>query len=202
MQVVQQQYDPAIAVDTISEHPDNPNRGDDTAVGSSIAQHGFYGAIVVQRSTGYIIAGNTRYRASVADGADVLPGLWLDVDDDTARRIMLADNRSRDLASYDDEALVMLLGELSDTALALIGTGFDDQAYADLLAATTPPSFDDLEAAYPMTDQASDLLTWPIIRFQLPPALHFRLMQALDRYDGTEDYERVTALLDAAGAPE
>ena len=62
MNVIEQTFDEAIPVDDITEHPDNPRRGDDPAVEESMVRNGFFGAILVQRSTDHVIAGNTRYR--------------------------------------------------------------------------------------------------------------------------------------------
>jgi hypothetical protein len=55
----------------------------------------------------------------------------LDVDDDAARRIVLADNRTSELGSFDMEALTELLDSLDGD---LAGTGYDDDDFADLLA--------------------------------------------------------------------
>lgn len=129
-QILDQQYDPATPVGKLKEHPDNPRQGDDQAVASSVEANGFFGAIMVQRSTGYVIAGNTRLRVARAQGAKKVPAFWLDVDDDTARRILLADNRVGDLAHYDEAALLDLLQNMG----TLDGTGYTDADLDDLLA--------------------------------------------------------------------
>lgn len=132
MREISQEYDPAIDIDTIKEHPDNPRKGDDKAVGESIARNGFFGGILIQKSTNYVIAGNTRYRVMSEEGQATIPGFWVDCDDETATRIMLADNRTSDLAFYDDEALFGLLRSLVDSE-GLDGTGYDRAAYELLL---------------------------------------------------------------------
>ena len=40
-------------VDTIKEHPRNPNRSDDVLIGESIDESGWYGALICQKSTGW-----------------------------------------------------------------------------------------------------------------------------------------------------
>jgi hypothetical protein len=55
----------------------------------------------------------------------------LDVDDDAARRIVLADNRTSDLGGYDERALLTLLRKVGED---LEGTAFDMGDYDDLLA--------------------------------------------------------------------
>lgn len=104
-----QEYDPAIPLDSITEHPDNPNEGDDEAIGESIDAHGFYGAVVVQRSTGRILIGNTRYRAMRTAGAETVPGFWIDCDDTEALELLAVDNRARDLSVYATDRLASLL---------------------------------------------------------------------------------------------
>jgi hypothetical protein len=132
MKTVQQEFDPEIDIDAIKEHPNNPRKGDDRAVGESIARNGFFGAVLVQKSTGYVIAGNTRFRVMSEEGMATIPGFWVDCDDEVATRIMLADNRTSDLAFYDDEALFALLKTLVESE-GLDGTGYDRAAYELLL---------------------------------------------------------------------
>jgi ParB-like chromosome segregation protein Spo0J len=116
----------------LTAHPRNPRQGDVGAVVESIEANGFYGALVVQRSSGNVLAGNHRLAAAVALGIEKLPVLYLDVDDEAALRILLADNRTSDLATYDDRALAALLSELA-TVGGLIGTGYDGDALDELL---------------------------------------------------------------------
>ena len=132
MNQIDQEFDPEIDIDKITEHPQNPRKGDDRAVGESIARNGFFGAVLIQRSTGHVIAGNTRYRVMRDEGAATIPGFWVDCDDEVATRIMLADNRTSDLAFYDDEALFELLKGLVESE-GLDGTGYDRAAYELLL---------------------------------------------------------------------
>src|SRR3954469_8056045 len=108
-----QRYDPAFPIDQLVEHPDNPRRGDEAAIEASMAAHGFFGAVLVQASTGRIIAGNHRTRVARRTGAETIPVLFVDVDDDQARRLLLADNRTNDLATYDDRELAALLEDLA-----------------------------------------------------------------------------------------
>jgi ParB-like chromosome segregation protein Spo0J len=123
-----------VAVDRLTVHPDNPRRGNTEAIKQSIEANGFVGALVVQRSTGHVLAGNHRLVAATELGFKKVPVLWVDVDDDRARRILLADNRTADQATWDDAALAELLGELAIGDEALIGTGFSEDELADLLA--------------------------------------------------------------------
>lgn len=122
LEVVQQRFEPTFPIEELVEHPDNPRSGDVGAIFSSLERHGFYGAVIVQASTGHVLAGNHRLKAARQGGLATLPAFVLDVDDDEAKRILLADNRSSDLASMDDPKLLGLLTELLQTPDALEGT--------------------------------------------------------------------------------
>lgn len=131
MRTVTQKYRQAIVAD-ITPHPRNPRQGDIGAIHESIDANGFYGAVIVQKATGYVLAGNHRLAAAKQAGAKRVPVIEIDCDDQTALRILLADNRANDLAGYDNDALAAVL---KDVALSggLHGTGFDGDDLDDLL---------------------------------------------------------------------
>lgn len=123
-----------VSLDRLRPHPANPRRGDVNAVRASMEAHGFYGAVVVQRATGHILAGNHRYYAAVEAGMDAIPAFFLDVDDEQAMRILLADNRTSDLGTYDFDALAQLLDHLASTDQGLDGLGYDERMLNALAA--------------------------------------------------------------------
>jgi DNA modification methylase len=118
---------------TLTLHPQNPRQGDIGAIGTSINRLGFYGGIVCQRSTRHILVGNHRWQAAMNEGLTHVPVFWVDVDDEHALRILLADNRTSELASYDDNTLIELLKDLADTPLGFEGTGWDGDALDELM---------------------------------------------------------------------
>lgn len=150
---VEQEYTDA-PIGKVKPHPRNPRQGDVGAIYQSIEANGFYGAIVAQRSTGYILAGNHRYKAAVEAGAKSVPVIWVDVDDETAVRVLLADNRTNDVASYDNAVLAEILTELANGP-GLEGTGYDgddlDQIIGDL-AGDEPKQIVEDEAPEPPAD--------------------------------------------------
>jgi len=131
-------------IDAVKPHPRNPRQGDIGAIHQSIQTNGFYGAILAQKSTGHIIAGNHRWQAARQAKAKKIPVTWLDIDNDHALRILLADNHTNDLASYADELLAELLQEIHATTGTLNGTTYDgddlDQLLNDLNQAQQPPT--------------------------------------------------------------
>lgn len=165
---VAQEYEPDVVLDRLKPHPENPRRGQVGAILASIEAHGFYGCVVAQRSTGHVLAGNHRLLAALEAGMVSLPVFWLDVDDDEARRILLADNRSSDMAGYDDEALAELLGLLEASEAGLTGTLFDtaDPADARVLG------YARVDTSQPLT-RAHYLVSYPL-------DAHGRVMAAID----------------------
>jgi hypothetical protein len=123
-----------VPIGSVRDWPDNPRSGDLSALIESITKNGFYQAVVVQRSTGYVIAGNHRKAALEQMGATEIPVLFVDASDEEATRLALADNRTSDLAFYDDPQLFKLLDQLvNEDGTGLEGTGYDRAAYQLLL---------------------------------------------------------------------
>jgi ParB-like chromosome segregation protein Spo0J len=121
-----------VSVERLKPHPKNPRRGDIAAIAKSIAKNGFYGAVVAQVSTGFIVAGNHRFEAAKREGVTQVPVIWVDVDDKAARLILWADNKTNDVAGYDDKALATLL-EAARSDDDLVGTGYTEDDLEKLL---------------------------------------------------------------------
>lgn len=165
-----------VPIDSIKPHPRNPRRGDIDVIVESIHVNGFFGAIIVQESTGVILAGNHRWKAARKAGMSEVPVMMADVTDEQALKILLADNRTSDVAGYDMDSLTGLLRDV----LAqddLMGTGW---------------SADDLDR---MVAEASDLpveveekdlrpLERTFFLVSAPIDLHDSVARALDAIDG------------------
>lgn len=122
-----------VPVAKLAPHPRNPNVGDIDAIRESIRENEWFGTVVADRRTGRILAGEHRWKAAEAEGLDAVPVYWVESrDDEHATRIMLADNRTAQLAHYDDEALAGLLSELA-AADQLAGSGCHQLRYVHFL---------------------------------------------------------------------
>ncbi len=119
------------ALGDLKPFPGNARRGDVDSIAESLRVNGQFRPLVVQRSTGYVLAGNHTLQAAQKLGWPSIQVTYLDVDDEAARRIVIADNRTADLGTYDDRALITLLRELGED---LSGTGYDLDDFDDLLA--------------------------------------------------------------------
>lgn len=121
----------------------NPRMGDVDAIAGSLQAHGQFRPIVVNEGTHTgrpmeTLAGNHTLKAirQLAEQNPTDPR-WaqveayvIDVDEDRAARIVLADNRTAELGSYDDE---LLLDLLTTVDYDLDGTGYDDDDISKLL---------------------------------------------------------------------
>jgi ParB-like chromosome segregation protein Spo0J len=135
-----------VRLENVSQHPDNANDGDVDALTESIDINGFYDPIKVQRSTGFIVAGNHRYLVALSRGVPALPVIYLDIDDEQAKRILLADNAVTRKGHDNEAQLLNVLGDLYATDLALHGTGYDLDDFEKLQADINGPlKFDETD---------------------------------------------------------
>jgi len=123
----------AQAITDFQTHPRNVRQGDVGAISESLKAHGQYRPIVVQRSTGYVLAGNHTFMAAKSLGWEKIAVTYVDCDEEQATRILLVDNRANDLAMYDDRALADLLKDLAATEAGLDGSLFSGDDLDDLL---------------------------------------------------------------------
>ena len=125
-----------VEISSILPHPSNPRKGDVPAIMRSLERFGQVKPVIVQKSTGYVVAGNHTVRAAKELGWATVKAIILDLDDETARAYLIADNRTGDKATYDEGKLLDLLSG----ALDLEGTGFDIddvETLADSVGANT-----------------------------------------------------------------
>lgn len=173
-----------VPIDSVTQHPSNWNNGDVEAIIESIEISGMYRPIFVQQSSGYIIAGNHTWLACKMLDAEQIPVVYLDVDDTTALRILVADNRIASLAQPDDSALVAVLNRLAETD-SLMGTGY------------TTADHDALKALAQMPLDYEDFAQWPTMCFQVPPHVRQAFLRLTDVAGG--DRERFELVLRLAG---
>lgn len=130
-----------VELESLTEWPGNARRGVVSGIKESIRTNGVFQPLIVQKSTSRIIAGNHRWFAlkelheefpeEFGDTADVI---LLDVNDSRATKMNLADNKTSDDASWDNEALLAQLESLADLDEGLDGSGFADDDLDDLQA--------------------------------------------------------------------
>src|SRR5262245_1939819 len=173
-------------VGSVAPHPDNPNNGDVETIAVSIEINGMYRPLYVQKSTGYIVGGNSTYAACLELGATEVPVMWLDVDDTTAKAILLVDNRAASLARMDHGLELRLLEELAESD-SLLGTGYDEA---------------DLQALRALVDTPLEVSpdAWPKVCAELPPDAYAWFARTTSAAVG--DTERLLLLCRLAGYEE
>jgi ParB-like chromosome segregation protein Spo0J len=116
-------------IDSVQPFHHNAREGDVGAIAQSLITLGQYRPIVVNKSTREILVGNHTWYAAKSLGWKQIAVSWVDVDEETATRIVLIDNRSTDLATYDEALLRQVLLAVP----TLEGTGWDGDDVDDLL---------------------------------------------------------------------
>lgn len=116
----------SMSIDDIKPYENNPRNNDDAvdAVANSINKFGWQQPIVVDIG-GVIIAGHTRYKAAQKLGLKTVPVVVAkDLSEEQVKAYRLADNKSGELATWDDELLEDELVGIDDIDMA--DFGFDD----------------------------------------------------------------------------
>lgn len=121
----------------------NARRGDVDAIARSLHVNGQYKPIVVNRGTltgrpDEVLAGNHTLLGARDLEWETIDCYVIDVDDEAATRISIADNRLGQLGGFDNEELAALLGTFED----LEGTGYTPEEVDALYDLITPPTFD------------------------------------------------------------
>jgi len=119
-----------VKLSSLSPYPGNPRVGDIDLIRQSVRDHGQFRAMVANRRTKQVLAGNHLLHALLAEGHTEGLVHWVDVDEVEAAKIVLVDNRTSDLARYDDGLLAKLLQELP----TIEGTGWNDSDLEALIS--------------------------------------------------------------------
>ena len=145
-----------VPIERLKPYEKNPRKGNVKAIAESLATNKQYRPIVVQKSTRKILAGNHTWLAAKSLGWDKVAAVLIDVDSEAAKRIVLADNRTNDLAEYDDAILAELLQSLDSTE----GTGYSETDVQAILN-TVMDSVDEIddqlaEDVFSVSDDVAD----------------------------------------------
>lgn len=119
-----------VPIGSLHGFPGNPRTHDLDTIRASLRYHGQYRTVVARSETRHVLAGNGTWEAARAEGWTDIRVEWVSCSDTDAAKIVAVDNRSNDLAGYDEIALADLLRSVPD----LTGTGFDAGAFDRLLA--------------------------------------------------------------------
>jgi len=171
-----------VDIDSIQPAPFNYNNGDVDRIIESIQAVGMYRPVQVQEATGLITSGNHTWLACKEMGAEVIPVIPADWNDDEAKRQMVGDNEIARLAQPDRGLLLAILNELPDPE---VGTGLTDRDIEVLRA---------LDAMPLDTDEFG---SWPTFSVRLPPHVMREFMYLTREAD--TDWQRIELLMRLAG---
>ncbi len=158
-----------VKAELLQEHPENPRLGNEDILEESIREHGFYGSLVVQKSTGYILIGNHRFRVGRnAFSMPEFPVVYLDIPDEQAKKILLMDNRSSDFGDYDEHVLLKLIQEIAEEGVGhLVGSGYTENDLQDLINKLATDGIDELVEGFDHDEDESSATskTIPSLKF-------------------------------------
>jgi ParB-like nuclease domain len=113
-----------IEIDCLVPYPQNARRGNVGVIMDSIREFGQYGPLVCrarEHKPPMVLAGNHTLKALAGLGHQTARVELIECSDDEAKRIVIADNRTGDLATWDEVALAAQLESFGDD---FAGTGF------------------------------------------------------------------------------
>ena len=120
----------------IKPYDRNPRRNDHAvnAVAASIERFGFRQPIVVDKD-GVIIVGHTRFKAAVKLGLQAVPvHVAAELTPEQTRALRIADNKSADIATWDDALLASELAALESLSIDASDLGFTDNELTQIFA--------------------------------------------------------------------
>ncbi len=130
----------AVPVDQVKLNPRNARKHDDDnlkSIAASLRKFGQREPLVANELTNEILTGNGRYLAATKILKwSHLAILWVKDDPATATGFAVADNRTAELAEWDDGLLDELLGEIQDSDPGL----YDDLLLVELQAEEEEPA--------------------------------------------------------------
>lgn len=112
-------------------YPNNPRVGNVQLIAESLKTNGQFRPLIVQKSTNYVLGGNHTLLGAKKLRWKTIDVCYVDVDDAHAAKIVLADNRTSDLATYDVEALTRIINSIEEPH---VGTGYSASDITNLIA--------------------------------------------------------------------
>lgn len=128
LQAVQTQQDPEVAAvyadaRSLVPWPENPRKNDAAVphIAESIKKFGFGAPIVARLANREIIAGETRWKAALSIGWRRVPVRFLDLSEELAHQLAVADNRLGELADWDWAKIHRVMERWDSDAIKRLG---------------------------------------------------------------------------------
>lgn len=121
MKTLKIEYVPPSKLKLNSKNPRLNDKAVDSIV-KSIEKFGWTNPILVRKSNDVVIAGHTRLKAAIELKLKEVPVIYLDYNETNAQAYMIADNKTSEIAEWDESGLKeLLLGLKDEIDLTLLG---------------------------------------------------------------------------------
>lgn len=134
-----------VAIDDLIPWDKNPRFNDQAVepVMRSIQRFGFANPVIARADNNVVVCGHTRLKAAKSLGMTRVPVRFMDLTDEEATALALADNRLGEIAAWDDGMLGDILEELGNIDFDTTITGFSQQEIDQLMGNWTDPFWGD-----------------------------------------------------------
>ena len=132
-----------VSIDKLKMHPRNYRRGDVDAIKRSLKAYGQIHSVTVSSRTKHVLDGNHTVKAAKALGWKDVAVNWIDVDEQTEMKILVAANGVHAQGSYNEDVLLSMLRDIAPEDLP--PTGYDEFFIYDLIKNSEPLDLDSEE---------------------------------------------------------
>jgi ParB-like chromosome segregation protein Spo0J len=181
----------AVSIESLKGLEGNPRKGDVDAVAASLSRFGQRKPIVARKDDGTIIAGNHTWQAAKKLGWKEIAVAFVGDDDLTAQAYALADNRTAELGSYDEELLLQMIQEIQKIDEALLAdTGWAQKDFEKLVEKLGIVDQLDVDSAFDnLLEGDRDDATQMTFIVTLDQAEQIRSALKMALSDGAEEYD-------------
>lgn len=140
-------HDDVIDLDSLKEHPRNPNTHNDNQIdllANIIKQQGWRAPITISNRSGNIVRGHGRLYAAQALGLESAPVDYQDYENDEEEWAdLIADNRIAELSDMDRNMLKDVLQDIDNGSIELSLTGYDEEQIESMMTEVNIDDFFD-----------------------------------------------------------
>lgn len=137
-----------VGVEELRRWEENPrkNKAAISHVAESIERFGFASPIIARAEDKMIIAGHTRYEAALKLGLKSVPVRFMDLSKADSKLLALADNKTAEIAEWDEEELEKVLQSLVDEGHNVEGLGWNEDELQELIDLSDPTEGEEADA--------------------------------------------------------
>lgn len=134
-----------VGVEELRRWEENPrnNKAAISHVAESIERFGFASPIIARAEDKTIIAGHTRYEAALQLGLESVPVRFMNLSLADSKLLALADNKTAEIATWDEEELEKVLQSLVDEGHNVEGLGWNEEELQELIDLSEPSEAED-----------------------------------------------------------